>query len=321
MMKKLFLFLCFVSGILFTANSYASEPWTHRTSAQKPYPNSHFLIVDSIQFHYRTWNESLVHPKGKVVLIHGFCGSTFCFRRNYDTLIRSGYRVVAVDLPGFGYSDRNAKINQSQSNRAKLIWGLLKQIDGDDTTKWNILGHSMGGGTAEAMALMDPRRTQSLTLVDGMVFLHNTELTGAFVTMSKTEPMKKILVSLTEKGYLTYHNMKSKLKGAYGFIPDSSIVMGYLQPLLIEGTAESVVNILANAKEIRSLHADGLKKIPVLVIWGKKDRTIYPRTGKKLKRAIPSIDLKIIPGAHHMPMETHTSVFNSYLVEFLNHNN
>ena len=320
-MKKPLVSLLFIILFLVSLSAFSGRPGSHRIPDLKPYPNSHFMLVDSISLHYRSWNDSLAHPKGKVVLIHGFCGSTFCFRNNYDTLIRSGYRVVAIDLPGFGYSDRNSKINQSQSNRARLIWGLLKQIDGKDTTRWNILGHSMGGGTAEAMALMEPKRTRTLTLVDGMVFIRNTELSGAFVTMSKTQPMKRILVSFTEKSYLTYDNMKKKLRGAYGVEPDSAIVMGYLQPLLIDGTAESVVNILANANEIQTLHASGLKNMPVLVIWGKKDRTIYLRTGKKLKRAVPSIDLKVIPGARHMPMETHTAIFNSYLVGFLNCNN
>jgi pimeloyl-ACP methyl ester carboxylesterase len=320
-LKKLLQFI-FIIPVLFNATILlAGKPADTGSSLQKPFQNSHFLEVDSVMFHYRTWNDTVRRPKGKVVLIHGFCGSTFCFRKNYDTLAKSGYKVVAIDLPGFGYSARNARINQSQSNRARLIWELLKMIDQQDTTGWNIVGHSMGGGAAEAMALMEPERTRSLALVDGMVFIHNSELKGAFVTMSKTQPMKKILISFTKKSYFTYNNMSNKLKGVYGFRPDSSVVMGYLQPLLIDGTAESVVNILANAREITSLYADGLRKMPVLIIWGRNDRTIRLSTGKKLKRAVPTADLKIIPGARHMPMETHTSVFNNYLIGFLNSNN
>lgn len=317
-MKPLLLLLFFFFARLTVS---AWEPGSNGFPEKLPYPNSNFRIADSVLFHYRSWNDTLRNPRGKILLIHGFCGSTFCFRENYDTLVRCGFRVVAVDLPGFGYSDRNASVNQSQSNRARLIWALLDQIDGADTSSWNILGHSMGGGTAEAMALMHPERTRTLTLVDGMVFIRNTDLTSAFVTASKTEPMKQILVSLTEKSYLTYPNMRKKLKGAYGYFPDSATVMGYLQPLQIEGTAESVVNILANSKEIVSLHADSLSRMPVLVIWGKKDRTIFPRVGKKLKRAVPSVEWNVIPGAHHMPMETHAPEFNGLLVAFLKKNN
>jgi pimeloyl-ACP methyl ester carboxylesterase len=96
---------------------------------------------------------------------------------------------------------------------------------------------------------------------------------------------------------------------------------GYMDPLMIEGSAASVINIYANAVEIRHLHADGLLDLPVLVIWGKKDRTIYLREGKQLKRNVPTINLKIIPAAAHAPMETHPEVFNKLLLDFLNKHN
>jgi 2-hydroxy-6-oxonona-2,4-dienedioate hydrolase len=88
----------------------------------KPYNNSSFLTVDSVRFHYRVWNGDVKQPAGKVFLVHGFCGSTYAWRNNIDTLVSLNYKVVAVDLPGFGYSERNVMINQSQSNRARLLW-------------------------------------------------------------------------------------------------------------------------------------------------------------------------------------------------------
>ncbi len=288
---------------------------------ENPYENSSFLIVDSVKFHFRTWNENLPNPKGKVLFIHGFCGSTFCWRMNWDTLVALGYKVVAVDLPGFGYSERNEKINQSQSNRARLLWDLLTQIDARDTTRWNIVGHSMGGGTAEAMALMQPHRTRSLTIVDGMVFLKNENLKGAFVTTSKWKDVNKLYVYYAEHYVLSQSVLTRLLKKAYGYLPDSSVIQGYIRPLRIEGTAESVISIFSNANEICKLNASGLSEMPVMVVWGEDDGTISLRHGKKLKKKVPSIDLKIIPAAKHMPMESHAPVFNAYLADFLQRNN
>jgi pimeloyl-ACP methyl ester carboxylesterase len=96
---------------------------------------------------------------------------------------------------------------------------------------------------------------------------------------------------------------------------------GYMEPLHISGSAASVINIYANAHEIRHLHADGLLDLPVLVVWGRKDRTIYLSTAKKLKRKVPTIDLRIIPEAHHAPMETHPQQFNKLFLDFLNAHN
>ncbi len=299
----------------------ASGDPNHPNIPVKPYANSRFAVVDSLRIHYRVWNEDLKHPRGKVLLIHGFCGSTFCWRNNYDTLVSAGYMVVAIDLPGFGYSERSAKVNQSQSNRARMVWELLAGIDRADTSKWNIVGHSMGGGTAEAVALTNPGRTRSLTILDGMIFITNKDVNLAVVGIANHPIYKKLLLSYTENQYLSFNNFRRELKGTYGSLPDTLTVNGYWEPLQIEGTAGTVVNLIANSNEIRELDAKELGSLPVLVIWGKKDHTIRLKNGKRLKRAVPSIELKVIPDAHHMAMETHPVEFNRMLVEFLNKNN
>jgi 2-hydroxy-6-oxonona-2,4-dienedioate hydrolase len=307
--------------ILFLGNAISFAQEISSSKPFLPYPNSHFLKVDSATFHYRIFNEGIAKKRGNVLLVHGFCGSTFCWRNNIDILVKAGYMVVAIDLPGFGYSDRNLSVNQSQSSRARLIWNLLAKIDPDDKFKWNIVGHSMGGGAIEAMALMNPDRVQTVTLVDGMVFIRNQNLKGAFVTMSKMKGLNEILVSLARQNVISYKSMARLMKGVYGRPLDTLEMKGYLDPLLINGSAASVINIFANAHEIRHLHADGLQDLPVLVIWGKKDRTIYMRTAKKLKRSVPTVDLKVIPGAHHAPMETHPEQFNELLLNFLEAHN
>jgi 2-hydroxy-6-oxonona-2,4-dienedioate hydrolase len=303
---------------------YGRGPFLNNGLAQdlpKPFKNSHFITVDSVNFHYRIWNESILKPKGKVFLIHGFMGSTFSWRENTDTLEKSGYKIIAVDLPGFGYSDRSLKVNQSQSNRARLLWDLLTELDHGDTIKWNLVGHSMGGGTAEAMALMRPERTQSLIIVDGMVFIKNENLQGAFVMASRNKQYNKFCSSLVEKDVLTYGMVEKLFKKNYGYTPDSSIVIGYLTPLLIEGSAQSVLSVFSNSKEIVSLNILELNKLPVLVIWGEKDRTINLSRGKRFVKNVPTAELMIIPGERHDPMETNPQEFNKRLIRFLNINN
>lgn len=323
MLKKTALLTAF---IFLTFSVIASFPGSvhHRLcpeSGSKPYLNSHFTRVDSVEFHYRIWKDSLAAPKGKVVLIHGFMGSTFSWRENTDTLVKAGYKVIAVDLPGFGYSDRNPAINQSQSNRARLLWELLKVIDGGDTTRWNIVGHSMGGGTAEAMAVMHPERTSTLIIVDGMVFLKNENIQGAFVTLARNKQYNKAFSALVEKKVFTYGMIERLFKKNFGYQPDSSTVLGYLTPLLIEGSAESVLSVFSNAKEIMDLDVKELEKIPVFVIWGKNDKTIYLSKGKRFVKNVPSARLGIIDNCRHDPMETDPAGFNEYFIGFLNIHN
>lgn len=283
----------------------------------KPYPNSRFMGVDSVLLHYRIWNDELEHPKGSVVFVHGFTGSTFCWRKNVDTLVAQGYRVVTFDLPSFGYSERKPELNQSQSNRARLTWKLLEQIDATDTVRWHVVGHSMGGGIAEAMALMEPMRTKSLIIVAGMVFTKNQNMTGAFVVTAQNKQFRKIYTDILENNFLTYNRMRKSLKSAYQREPDSTEVMGYLTPLQIDGTAEAIIGVWANAKEIEKLSSDSLKNTPVLVIWGTKDRWIPKSSAKSFLKTVPGARVDLIPGAGHIPMETHPEIFNSLLSDFL----
>jgi pimeloyl-ACP methyl ester carboxylesterase len=288
---------------------------------EAPYSNSHFVTVDSVKIHYRSWNDDMPHPKGKVLLVHGFIGSTFCWRETFDTLVHQGYRVIAVDLPGFGYSDRNPEINQSQSNRARILWDLAATIDKGDTSRWNLAGHSMGGGTVEAMALLRPSRIKTLVIVDGMVFTQNAGMLGEFVTLSRLKAINQMLSSYTERVMLTYSYLKLGLGQTYGYTPDSSVIMGYLNPLMIDGTGASVISVWSNSKEVTPLDASDMPKIPVFLIWGKKDNVIALRYGKKFMKKVPQATLKVIPGAYHSPMETHPAVFNKLYIGFLSKHN
>ena len=174
--------------------------------------------------------------------------------------------------------------------------------------------------SAEAVALMNPGRTKSLVILDGMIFIENTNVNRRVVGLVNHPLYKKLLLAYTQHSYLSFNNFRRELKGTYGFLPDTLTVNGYWVPLQLEGTAETVVNLVANSNEIRPLDARELSHLPVLVIWGKKDQTIGLRHGRKLKRKVPSIELRVIPDARHMAMETHPEIFNALLVEFLNRN-
>lgn len=316
MKKSLYIFI----GILFAGPGFTAVH-AQGKMPEKPYPNSAYITVDSISFHYRTWNSDLASPRGKIVIIHGFYGSSFCFRKNFDTLASLGYKVVSIDLPGYGYSDRDPGINQSQSNRARFLWDLLDTLDRGDTTRWNLMGHSMGGGTVEAMALMKPVRTKSLMIIDGMVFSKTTNKMLGLSSLIRMKWLTNIQVGMTERKITKYDYLERKLKKAYGRPPDSSEVMGYFIPLQIDGTAGAVVSNFDNAREVMKLHADSLKQIPVILIWGSDDKTIPYSVAKQFKRSHQWAEIIRIPGSAHIPMETNPAAFNRAAAGFLNKNN
>ena len=151
--------------LLFCVLPYAF-PVNERTLSpgEKPFANSLFTSPENVTIHYRVFEPATDSCKGNILLIHGFCGSTFSWRKNADTFAAHGYRVVAVDIPGYGFSDRTQGINHAATYNARLLWPLLDSVD---TAKWIITGHSMGAGTALAMASLRPLSTEGVILVDG----------------------------------------------------------------------------------------------------------------------------------------------------------
>jgi 2-hydroxy-6-oxonona-2,4-dienedioate hydrolase len=316
MLRTSIILLCFCVLTSWGA-AKSGKKENHLQVPSKPYENSHFLTVDSVQLHYRIWNDTIARPRGKVIFVHGFSGSTFSWRKNIEPLVKAGFRIVAVDLPSFGYSGRYPDLNQSNSNRARLVWLLLQEIDGSDTAGWNVVGHSMGGGVAEAMAILEPGRTRSLTIVDGMIFMKSSNMTSTVSAAGRNKYVNHFMVEMAEKNVITYKRIDKLLKSAYGRVPDSTEVMGYLTPLLIEGTADAAFGIWTHSREIEKMDVETLSTLPVLIIWGSKDKWISKGKGKRFHKALPNSEFKIISGAGHIPMETHTLEFNKILVEFL----
>ena len=97
-----------------------------------------------------------------VVLIHGLNASTFSFRYIIPELAQH-YRVVALDLQGFGYSARPAGADYSLTAQAELVRRAMERLGIERAT---VVGHSMGGAVAMRLAVRSPERVVRLVLVN-----------------------------------------------------------------------------------------------------------------------------------------------------------
>lgn len=96
-----------------------------------------------------------------LILVHGLASNAGFWRYNISALAEE-YRVVAVDLPGYGRSEKDAEYPYTLSFQADLLRRLIEELDPDDVT---VLGHSMGAQIAMVMALEHPGTVDRLVLV------------------------------------------------------------------------------------------------------------------------------------------------------------
>ena len=295
----------------------ASEVQVH------PFENSAYAPLNGLTIHYRVWRED-IPPKAKVLLIHGLGGSTFSWRENIDALLDAGCLVVAADLPGFGYSGRNRAIDHAQENRSRLLWHLLHQLDeeyvykdsssGEEQGKgWILVGHSMGAGTVTAMALHNPRNTNALIYVSPAL-LTGGNRGGSLIT--KYPPLVRWLEVLGRYVFLNEKRISSLLMSAYGRTPNPAELQGYLEPLRLPGTASTLAGLVKTSTPT-SITALEQLTLPVGAIWGELDSWIPAGDAEQLREIVPQLELRLIPHAHHCPMETDAAAFNAYLLELI----
>ena len=273
-----------------------------------PFANSQRETVNGTLFHFRMYPPPDGSVKGKMLLIHGLGGSTFSFEAAAPLIARQGYYVLSVDLPGFGFSDRSAAYDHSQANRAMDLWKLLTILDqkmesGLAGAPWHLAGHSMGGGTAVAMALKDEGRTKSLILIDPALF--DGDRKGVF---SSFAPLSRWLQVALERLLLNESGIRRFLASAYGREPGPQEVKGYLTPLLLPGTAAALAGFVSTAESQDTALLKGVST-PIMAIWGSEDTLVPIDQAERLLAIRPDLSLRVMAGAAHCPMETHTEAF------------
>jgi pimeloyl-ACP methyl ester carboxylesterase len=113
-------------------------------------PSGKFLNIESCSIYVEEHGPA----EGEViVLIHGFGGSTYSWRNNIPFLVENGYRVIALDLKGFGLSCRGFQSDYSHKAQAAIINEVLQQTGVEQAY---IIGHSMGSSVMFHLLIYTP---------------------------------------------------------------------------------------------------------------------------------------------------------------------
>jgi pimeloyl-ACP methyl ester carboxylesterase len=104
------------------------------------------------------------------VLFHGTAAWSELWRRTITALTASGFRVIAFDLPPFGFSDHPG--TYTRAAQATRINDALNQLNIGPVI---IVGHSFGAGAATEFAMRYPERTRGLVLVDAALGLSSPQ--------------------------------------------------------------------------------------------------------------------------------------------------
>lgn len=265
----------------------------------------------------RTWVQEAGPPDGPaVILLHGFGGSTFSWRDTVPALADAGYRAVALDLRGFGLSDKDSRADHGHAAQARFVVALMEALTIEDAV---IVGHSMGGNVAAHLALDAPDRVRALVLVDaatGPAAGGGGPLVGLLLAVPPVHRWARHAV----RTFATPERVSAVLRSAY-LEPDRvatpDVIAGYLVP---QRLADWDIALLAI---IRDGGANGLGDrfatigVPTLVVWGEQDSWVPLATGMAIHEALPTSDLVVIPKSGHLPFEEQPDAFMAAVLPFL----
>ncbi len=260
------------------------------------------VIVDGVAVHYV---EKGRRDAPAIVMIHGFGGHTFSFRHQIAAF-SSQYRVVAIDLKGFGYSERQPGGDCSLTGQAQLVLDTMSALGIDRAV---LVGHSMGGEVVMRAAAMAPDRAEKLILVASVPG-------DRLPTLPRIGFMRPVamatsrLISISAWRRMFYDRTKLDLK---------AIRNSYVAPLRIEGTEDALWDMYAHARRDKPIDYKRITA-PVLILWAEKERVVpfASRSLKLLKKHFPSAEVVTIPETGHLVLEENPSASNAAIRAFLN---
>jgi pimeloyl-ACP methyl ester carboxylesterase len=283
--------------------AFVSFRWMRRTREDRRWEDAKYpgkrLNIEGVTLHYEE------RGSGKpFVMVHGFGGSTFSFRYQLDELSHD-YRCIAIDLKGFGYSERVKGGDYSLTEQARLV---LRALDLLGVGRFVLMGHSMGGDVSMRIAAAHPDRVEKLILVASAPGIKLWLLPR----MSLFRPALNVFIRVSLPRYagrLFYDRKAVDAKGT---------IEGYRQTGRIKGSRNTIWEMWNGVRNDPAIDYKRIR-MPTLILWAEKDR-ILPFPGiallwlrNKLRRA----EVVKIPRTGHLLLEERPEAADAAILRFL----
>jgi pimeloyl-ACP methyl ester carboxylesterase len=251
---------------------------------------SRFVDVDGMSVHYR--DEGRGAP---VVLLHGTGSSLHTWDAWTAALLASGRRVVRFDLPGFGLTGPHPHSDYRITAYVEFVDHMLTRLGID---RFALGGNSLGGDIAWRYATAHPTRVSALVLVDAAG--HPIGGSRPLAFRIGRMPVVRTLMAHLDPRWLVARTVRQSYGDPARVTP--ALVERYRELLLRAGNRAAFGARTAVAYEDHTAELAALK-LPVLIVWGARDRLIPVENAHKFAAEIAGAELRIYDELGHVPME------------------
>lgn len=251
-----------------------------------------------------------------VVLVHGIGRSLEDWNEQHELLADHGYRVISVDLVGYGGSE---PLDDAHTLKA-LAQGLEDFLEAVGIKEpAHLVGNSLGGAVAMQLAVQAPERVRSLALAGSAGFGREVALP---VRMMSVRPLGRLMMSKPSLG--SARTLERSMFHDPAQVTDERVERGFRMAARPHGTrvfldtAESLGTIRGTRTQWRQELIDALsvRGVPTLVVWGEED-TIFPAAQLvAASKHFPHARTHSFPDTGHMPQIERAGEFAELLSEF-----
>jgi pimeloyl-ACP methyl ester carboxylesterase len=256
-----------------------------------------FVTIGRNRIHYVEKGEG-----PPILFIHGLGANLHHFRHPLFEAFGAGYRLIALDRPGSGYSVRATGATARLPEQAAVIADFIEALG---LGKVLLVGHSLGGAVALATALDHPGRVAGLVLLSPLTHVE-AEIRPEFQSLYIRSRLKRWLLAHTLAVPKSLEMAPKTLAFVFGpqeWPADYPVVgggMAGLRPSHIYATASDVVAIEQDLERLQNRY--GEIAMPAGLLFGVADRVLdYRFHGLPMRDKIEGLEIEIVDGVGHMP--------------------
>ena len=275
--------------------------------------HSRFIDVDGIRVHYQEAGDA---DAPAVILIHGFASSTLVWSKVFLRFAEAGYRVIALDMLGYGYSAKPRNGEYTIPGQAKLLAGLLDALG---IPRAIFVGCSYGGAVAATCALDYPERVEKLVLV-GTVS-NNRPLEFKLMRVFSSPVFGDVVSPLLIGSRRLLRRRMKRVYDRHAWVMDERRVEARHLPLRAAGTHRAIIRTVRAWDAERISRDAHLITQPTLLLWGENDQDIPVADGERLHEEISGSRLIVFLNCGHLPHEEYPEAFTDVVIDFIRNRN
>ncbi len=276
---------------------------TRRGTIPPPGPGQRDTLVRGVR-----WRSREVEGKDDpVVYVHGLLASSATWQEVLGPA-SAGRPAIAVDLPGFGLSDRPWPGDYTVGAQAR---GLVDFLDARGIERAVLVGNSLGGAAAMIVAADHPARVEALVLAAPAT--PETPIPWP-LPLIRARGIGELALALANRPIVAY-GLRHRLFARPERVTEHAIDDGWF-PLTIPGTRRAALAALrSDPRRYKGL--EGRVRVPTLILWGREDHLLPVAEAARLQGRIAGSRLVVLPDAGHLPQREQPEAFARAVAPFV----